>query len=124
MDNIDINEETQSGLGTTQCHVLSSVLFQETNQNRDCYGPTEEAVDFRMKSIGKEDCFSPIDCPNMNMRLVGPTHLIGRLPNAMFSDCILLRLKPESTELAWIISRCVTNELSVEHVENGSENLD
>ena len=104
--------------------VLGSVLFQETNQNHDCYEPAVEAVDIRMKSIGKENCFSPIDCPNMNMSLVGPTHLIGQLPNAVFGDCALLRFKPESTEHAWIISRCVTNEMNVEHVENGSKNLD
>ena len=76
MDNIDINEETRSGKGTT--HVLGSVIYQE-QQTFDL------AVGYRHQSrrqIPPLQNLSGIDmihCPNKNKVHTAPAHLLGRV---------------------------------------------
>ena len=77
VDNIDINEETRSGTGTT--HVLGSVIYQEQRN-------TYIAIDFRQEQHRRQvrkmfntSGINILDCPNQYKVHTAPSHLLGRV---------------------------------------------
>ena len=62
MDNIDINEETRSGQGTT--HVLGSLLYQDTAVLSGIMGPRFKTADIRSKAVDNLTCLDMQECPN------------------------------------------------------------
>ena len=76
MDNIDINEETRSGKGTT--HVLGSVIYQGQRTIDLAVGYRRQ----RRRQIPPLQNLSGIDmtgCPNKQIVHTAPAHLLGRV---------------------------------------------
>ena len=84
MDNIDINEETRSGKGTT--HVLGSLIYQEESNDKPIV-PKDKPVPTRQKSIKNLVGTDVLECPNRYAKNMDTTHLRGKINHEMwFSD--------------------------------------
>lgn len=78
MDNIDINEETRSGQGTT--HVLGSLIYQEDTGEVVSKLPLQtHGKASRQKSIKHLDTTEILECPNKGKKHADLSHLTNKV---------------------------------------------
>lgn len=75
MDNIDINEETRSGKGTT--HVLGSLIYQDQNTKLPTNVHSVPAV--RVGEPNRKLASDLLECPNRYKRTANMSHLKGKI---------------------------------------------
>ena len=85
MDNIDINEETRSGQGTT--HVLGSLIYQESMEtNSTAKDPMVTVSNVRRKSLKHLSIFEILECPNRLKRYANLSHLQHKVDAKVWFD--------------------------------------
>lgn len=84
MDNIGINEETMSGMGTT--HVFESVIYQEEqgfHRGRTMRPPVDKTA-IRMKSVKHVAQNELLECQNKFKQTVEQKHPKGKIDAEMW----------------------------------------
>ena len=116
MDNIDINEETRSGAGTT--HVLGSFLYQEKSDVQDRRGPRQKVDNTRRKSVEMR-MFDLSEYPNKFRRKTELKHLAGNVDTSAWQADICTAI---SIDTALSVARlCPIKILEIEVQRNGPE---
>ena len=120
-DNIDINEETRSGKGTT--HVLGSVLYQEQENVDIAVQYRQERPRRRMHALRNASELNILDCPNKYKAHTAPSHLLHKVNiNSWFQ----VQGKMLTTDRRYVLARlCPTKiyEIDIKPLDPNEQNV-